>query len=198
MRRQPRQERSRALVQCLVDAAAQVIASEGLESATTARIAARAGVSVGSVYQYFDRKEDLYEAVLESLVAHLEALVTMHARKGAGKGLSDFIRDLLSDIWDFLETDQQRYLHVARYWAQLDSSRHLAALEKHMIGTVSLLIVQSPARSAAPAIAANIYILVNSIIFTLVRYISDPQPGISREELIAGLAGLGEKLLFAD
>ncbi|MFE0758638.1 TetR family transcriptional regulator [Inquilinus sp. NPDC058860] len=55
-RKQPRQARSTGLVAAILEAAVQVLAKEGAPRFTTARVAERAGVSVGSVYQYFPNK----------------------------------------------------------------------------------------------------------------------------------------------
>ena len=55
-RRQPQQVRSADLVAVILQAASQVLASAGAQRFTTARVAERAGVSVGSVYQYFPNK----------------------------------------------------------------------------------------------------------------------------------------------
>ncbi|MEY9667798.1 AcrR family transcriptional regulator [Bradyrhizobium diazoefficiens] len=55
-RKQPQQARSTGLVAAILDAAVQVLAKEGAQRFTTARVAERAGVSVGSLYQYFPNK----------------------------------------------------------------------------------------------------------------------------------------------
>ncbi len=55
-RKQPRQARSTELVAAILEAAVQVLAKEGAQRFTTARVAEKAGVSVGSVYQYFPNK----------------------------------------------------------------------------------------------------------------------------------------------
>jgi AcrR family transcriptional regulator len=55
-RKQPKQTRSAALVTAILDAAIQVLAKEGAHRFTTARVAEKAGVSVGSLYQYFPNK----------------------------------------------------------------------------------------------------------------------------------------------
>ena len=55
-RKQPRQARSAELVETILEAAVQVLAKEGASRFTTARVAERAGVSVGSLYQYFPNK----------------------------------------------------------------------------------------------------------------------------------------------
>ena len=67
-RRSPRQARSRATVSFVLDAAAQVFGERGY-AATTNEIAARAGVSIGTLYQYFADKDALLVALAER---HLE------------------------------------------------------------------------------------------------------------------------------
>jgi AcrR family transcriptional regulator len=56
-RKLPQQARSSRLVADILEAAAQVLAREGAHRFTTARVAERAGISVGSLYQYFPNKE---------------------------------------------------------------------------------------------------------------------------------------------
>jgi AcrR family transcriptional regulator len=64
-RKEASQHRSRATVDALVDATARILVREGFDKASTNRIAAVAGVSVGSLYQYFPSKEALVAAVIE-------------------------------------------------------------------------------------------------------------------------------------
>ena len=56
LKKQPKQARSADLVAAILDAAVQVLAKEGAQRFTTARVAEKAGVSVGSLYQYFPNK----------------------------------------------------------------------------------------------------------------------------------------------
>lgn len=64
-RKNPLQERSRALVEAILEAGARVLAERGWEAATTARIAEVAGISIGSLYQYFPDKVSLAAALIE-------------------------------------------------------------------------------------------------------------------------------------
>jgi len=59
------QERSRATVDALVEATARILVKEGFDKASTNRIAEVAGVSVGSLYQYYPGKEALVAAVID-------------------------------------------------------------------------------------------------------------------------------------
>ena len=72
-RRKPVQDRSRASVDAILAAAAQVFDAEGYAEATTDRIAERAGVSVGTLYQYFPSKDALLVALFELHLDEAEA-----------------------------------------------------------------------------------------------------------------------------
>jgi AcrR family transcriptional regulator len=67
-RKQPRQARSRVLVDAVVEATEKVLAEEGAGGVTTTRVAEVAGVSVGSLYQYYPSRESLIAAVIERRV----------------------------------------------------------------------------------------------------------------------------------
>lgn len=84
-RKSASQKRSRATVETLLDATARVLTREGYDRASTNRIAAVAGVSVGSLYQYFPNKE--------ALVA---ALVARHNRE-----MLQLLRDALEKVASF-------------------------------------------------------------------------------------------------
>jgi len=64
-RRVPRQERSRANVDALLDATARLLREDGYAALTTNRIAERAGVSIGTLYQFFPGKEAVVAALAE-------------------------------------------------------------------------------------------------------------------------------------
>ncbi|WP_244522180.1 TetR/AcrR family transcriptional regulator [Bradyrhizobium embrapense] len=62
MRKVPRQARSRATIEAILDAAAHILGERGWSATTTNAVAERAGVSIGSLYQYFPNKLALVEA----------------------------------------------------------------------------------------------------------------------------------------
>ena len=79
MRKAPRQQRSRVTVDVIVEAATRVLARRGWARFTTNEIAAVAGVSVGSLYQYFPNKLAIAEAIRQR---HLDEVLV--ALSGAG------------------------------------------------------------------------------------------------------------------
>jgi AcrR family transcriptional regulator len=73
-RKSPLQGRSRVTVDAIL-AAAQVFATHGYAAETTNRIAERAGISIGSLYEYFPNKDALLVAILEAYVREGEAIL---------------------------------------------------------------------------------------------------------------------------
>lgn len=197
MRKRPRQQRSQTLVDDLIEAAALTISREGLARATTARIAERAGVSVGSLYQYFGDKHQLYDAVPERMTAKLQVLIDDNLSRLQQGSVRTFTEQLLQDVWQFLDADDGLYLGVVQHWAQLDFLRYLKLLEQRlMVGFGFILMGRDPAPSAEE-VPARSFILINSVLFTIVRYISDPPAYIPRQQLIEQFAVLTEQMFLA-
>jgi AcrR family transcriptional regulator len=71
-RKAPTQQRSRATVDAIVDATAHVLVRDGYDALSTNKVAHEAGVSVGSLYQYFPGKEALVAAVMERHASRMQ------------------------------------------------------------------------------------------------------------------------------
>ncbi len=74
-RRAPRQERSRRLVEGLLDGAARIVTERGVDALTTRDIAEAAGAPVASLYQYFNDKEDVLLALAQRDMEEMDAQV---------------------------------------------------------------------------------------------------------------------------
>jgi len=75
VRKEPRQARSQATVDALLTATARVLVRDGYDRASTNRVAEAAGVSVGSLYQYFPTKEALVAALIDRHMTQMTALL---------------------------------------------------------------------------------------------------------------------------
>jgi AcrR family transcriptional regulator len=106
-RRAPRQLRSRAIVEAIVQAGRQLLASEGPKSLTTNRIAERAGVSIGSLYRYFPNKEAVLAAIYDAETGRDVAEI----RAAPSWEIDELpLREALAAIVDFQLERQRRLL----------------------------------------------------------------------------------------
>jgi AcrR family transcriptional regulator len=101
-RKRPRQDRSEATVDAILEAAAREFASEGYEAATTNKIAEAAGTSVGSLYQYFPSKDAIAVELARRFRAGRIAFIRTQLEAVGSKPLESVIRALFSS---FLHAD---------------------------------------------------------------------------------------------
>ena len=95
-RKEASQERSRATVDALIDATARILVREGFDKASTNRIAEVAGVSVGSLYQYFPSKEALVAAVIERHQQEIMQLVRGELAEVANQPIRQGVRTIVA------------------------------------------------------------------------------------------------------
>jgi AcrR family transcriptional regulator len=95
-RKRASQDRSRATVDALVEATARILVKEGFDKASTNRIAKVAGVSVGSLYQYYPSKEALVAAVIERHNQEIMRIVRGALAEVAAQPLDKAVRRIVT------------------------------------------------------------------------------------------------------
>ena len=111
--RTPRRERGRLRVAALLDAAGAVFAEKGFGGATMTEIAARAGASIGSLYQFFSTKELLAEAVMARDTAVLIERLAAFEAAAAAWSPADLADHLAPALIEFRPTYLRRRRHSA-------------------------------------------------------------------------------------
>ena len=99
-RKTPVQARSAVTVEAISEATVQVLLSHGVDRLTTTRVAARAGVSVGTLYQYFPNKDALLFAVLESHLDKVAAVLTNACEQSHGLPLAAMVKAVVEPFVD--------------------------------------------------------------------------------------------------
>jgi len=113
------------LYDALIEASKRVLASEGVAAVTTAKVAELAGVSIGSLYQYFPSREALIAAVidhkLEASVAELTPML-VGLREA---GLDEAIRGLVEIAVRFYRDETPLYREMVAAMAAVDRDAHV-------------------------------------------------------------------------
>lgn len=127
MKKQPIQDRSKATVSAILEATAQLLQETTPAALTTAEIAERAGVSVGSIYQYFETKESLIAALAHDTLAQVNTSVRdmlMQARP-------DDLKAVLAPIIDtLLENYHEQPARMGFLISHLVSRGEIEAVEQ--------------------------------------------------------------------
>jgi len=95
-RKWPVQARSAASVDAILQATIQVLLHVGKDRLTTTRVALRAGVSVGTLYQYFPNKSALLQAVLKRHLDAVTSAVERACEEQSGRTLPEMVTGLIT------------------------------------------------------------------------------------------------------
>ena len=99
-RKTPIQARSTVTVEAISEATIQVLLSHGAERLTTTRVAERAGVSVGTLYQYYPNKRSLLFAVLENHLNTVAARVEATCESACHRQLAEMVKEMVEAFVD--------------------------------------------------------------------------------------------------
>jgi AcrR family transcriptional regulator len=108
-RRQPRQRRARQTVEAVLDAVVRVLKRDGVKAVTTNRIAEIAGVSIGSVYQYFPDKRAIFVALHRRHIEEIDRMVETKLFEHVNSPLEDLIRAMVEAMIEAHVTDPELY-----------------------------------------------------------------------------------------
>ncbi|MGB4344607.1 MAG: TetR/AcrR family transcriptional regulator [Moraxellaceae bacterium] len=181
MPRKPQQERSRATVDAIIEAAFICVAERGIQATTTRHVAETAGISVGSLYEYFSNKEAIFDAMnqrfVSDVVAMLQPLIPSLVRLPIGEA----IKLMLGQFGDFLNRNNQRYLKCARQAMRVDIKDYMEPITRLLMDVVMQHVMHHPEHMRLRRIPAMSYIFINGGIFTVIRHLTEPAPPISYE-----------------
>ena len=189
MRKTPLQARSRALVADVIEAAALEIAENGLINLTTNRVAARAGISVGSLYQYFKDKDELIEAVSHMAAGRLLAELNTRMRGFGTHGMRETTHKVLVTVFEILQSDPL-HSEMLRNFDLARPGPGFATLESFMTEAMRVYLLRQQPRYPIPNLPAALFVMVNSVHYTMARYLREPMPAIAAAEIINSLTDM--------
>jgi AcrR family transcriptional regulator len=197
-KRKPVQARSTATRSAVITAAAQLLGRRGYAEFSTNHVAQRAGVSIGTVYEYFPNKQAIVHAVLEAHIAAGEALLAARAAELVPHAPQAPLRELVAhwvDVMLDLHADDPRLHRVL--FSEVPRTRALdarvAQLEAQVSRVIEALLRAHPqARVRSCALSAQL--VVATIEALTHRWVIDaagsPVPKAAlRSELIDMVAG---------
>jgi AcrR family transcriptional regulator len=106
-RRKPVQKRAKITVEAMLDAAIKLLKRGGVILLTTNLIAETAGVSIGSVYQYFPNKQAIYRALHERHIAQVDAVMQRRVRECADATLEELIGAMIDGMIEVHQGDPE-------------------------------------------------------------------------------------------
>ncbi len=183
-RKRPRQKRSEVTIDAVFQASIQVLLADGLQGLTTTRVAGRAGVSVGTLYQYFPNKHALLYAVLEQHLTRVSLAVGAAALSVQGQPLASMVAAVV-DAFVRAKTanvDEARALYAVA--SELDTADLVKDVAQRGRDLLAALLETAPGvRFEAPALTA--FMLVGAMVGTTRAMLDEG----ATTEMLAALPG---------
>lgn len=183
--RKPRQNRSKVTVDTIIEAGFIAVAVNGTSGTTTRHIA---GVSVGSLYEYFKNKEEIYDAMAKSFVKEVLDMVKELTPIIVEMELEPLFQMIFYTFRDLLTRDNDRYLICLRYATELKYERYIGQIEMALMEVLMKYMMRHPRYLKVNNLSVTAYISINSSIFNVARHLILPNPQISFDEMVKGLS----------
>lgn len=166
-RKMPRQARSASTVDAIFEATIQVLLRDGTHRLTTTRVAERAGVSVGTMYQYFPHKQALLYALNERYLDRLAERMEKVCLDHHGNSIPDMIAALVNGYWE-AKTERSEVTRALYSSAvELDNEALIDAFARRMDAATGAMLESAPIVNYADIDLVKITLL--SVIFGTVR-----------------------------
>jgi AcrR family transcriptional regulator len=132
--KKPKQDRSKSTVEAILEAVTQIMDKDGPMSLTTNKIAEKAGVSVGSLYQYFKNKESIFEAILLRMTEeNLASLQSNLSKRPESVGIPDIIRLVVMSHFENIQKMGKLTSVLFEYAPQVLSPNHFKKADERIV-----------------------------------------------------------------
>lgn len=161
-RRAPIQQRSTATVAAILEATTQILAREGLAALTTNAIAERAGISVGSLYQYFSDKQAVLEALVTRHAERVQAGMLAAVQGAGGRPVLDSLAAIVRALIDAERLDP-RLSPIVHQLLPLSGDSPIDRFEADMERLLAGMLAAAPdLRPRDPELAAAVLVRATS------------------------------------
>jgi AcrR family transcriptional regulator len=192
--RTPVQARSRATVEAIIEGTAKVLSERGYAKATTNHIAEAAGVSIGSLYQYFADKDAAVAACIDQYAAETLAFAWAHVDDGVREGrppVAAWLHAMLERTCEDEALVRVMFFEVPFTWS-------LPSVTAALAGAVE--VVESLAGEAlgeGEVRHDRAYVILKSAVAVITDAAADPQLRARRESIVDELARMIDAYLAA-
>lgn len=195
-RKKAKQGRSKNTVQSIIEATTRIIEQSGVENLSTNQVAKVAGISIGSLYQYFPSKDAILISLVErELNAHVEK-IQAHIEQMQGEDLDTFIDEILKTILLMLERKKKVRYFLFKFMPRgLMSS--INDVEDQIQSIIYKKLKSYPELKHKADLNLTSYIIVHSVIGVVLSHLG-PGREFDREVIFKELSLLIRGYLFYD
>ncbi len=189
-RRRPRQARAQATVEAIIQATARVLVEDGYDRASTNRIAHAAGVSIGSLYQYFPSKEALVAALVDEHVARMLNVVTGAIENLNASDLSEHARVMVDALIAAYRVDPRLHHVLCQEVPKIGELRRIYEFEQTLSSSLHAHLSTLRHQIRHADLDRAVFLLMNAVPSVIRAAIEADPEGLSDATLAAELTDM--------
>jgi AcrR family transcriptional regulator len=194
-RRMPRQKRSRLLFDKIVATAKTLFEQEGYAYVTTNRIAEKANISIGSLYQYFKNSESIALAVYEHACARAALTMKRMVLENLGLPMEKSVRMHVERLFDIFEKDHYALLRLIHDIPEFRSAARPLSFSNLISHTTQMGLQQHFTGVDRATIVRKSYVIDRCVVSMISRFLDEKPDFFSRQEAIDEIADLVQQYL---
>ncbi len=173
-RKSPQQARSAATIEAIRQATIQVLLADGVGRLTTTRVAERAGVSVGTMYQYYPHKQALLFGIVETQLRLIEEAMCAASERLMGADLQTLAEGLAAAWLDAKMADMVSSRAIYGIASEFDLSAPMERAAKKLMALFDALLANAP--DARFADRASVAFMLAALLGGSVRMVMEADP----------------------
>jgi AcrR family transcriptional regulator len=189
-RNQPQQPRSRNTVAVILDAAIRVLERQGWDALTTSRVAEVAGVSVGTLYQYFAHRDAIVEALQQRELERAAAMLEQRLARTEPITDRELVRSIVVGLFDLYQAAPALHRVLAVEGLRLSPPEQVLAFDQRSVARLKAALSLAGSRLRSTNFDAAAFVLYQSVRATMLAYFLDAPPGLSEALLVDELTEL--------
>jgi AcrR family transcriptional regulator len=197
-RKTPKQARAQVTVDAILTATAELLVELGYERTTTNAIARRAGVSIGSLYQYFPNKEALFTALCEQHMNEMTALLIGEIGSLRGRPLDEAIRPLVKALLRAHAVAPALHRVFIEQVPRINGLERVQQVDRMLVEVMSAELAKRPEKLRPRDLEMAVFILVHSVQAVTHAAILERPDALSDDALADEITALVLRYLLAD
>jgi len=182
-RKSPKQERSKAIVESIFEATLRMLPKIGSQNITTKKIADFAGVSIGSLYQYFPNKESLMGKIVDKAATAKLAEVQKKIDEIDGKSMKEATDQLVDLGLELFLKEKEKMREIYRQAPQLGRLPALMKIRHSVVERLADIMKRNHPERASEECLRVSFVAVNSLMGVVHTMLYDEKQNYSTSEL---------------
>jgi AcrR family transcriptional regulator len=189
-RNKPHQARSRATVEVILDATIRIFDEEGAEAASTSRVAEVAGVSVGTLYQYFGNRDAILDALQDREFERAQAMMQRVLANPAGVSDHAIARSVIEELFRLYRAAPALHRVLAVEGLRVTPAERVQAFDARIVGAIKAFLVHAKPRIRREHVDAAAFVVYQSVRAAMLAYLIEAPAGVGEAALVDELTDL--------